>query len=88
MSATQLEENRTHTDDFWLYVVEHAEDDDAAVIHRIQDPASNATKYGFDPGWQAIREPDIDRDESGNALVGSTRRLLGWGSAPEAPDAG
>lgn len=58
MSATQMEENRAHEDDFWLYVVEHAKDDDAAVIHRLHNPAGSATKFGFDAGWQALREPD------------------------------
>jgi hypothetical protein len=81
MSVTQLDENRTHGDDFWLYVVEHAEDDDAAVIHRIHDPAGHATKFGFDAGWQALREPDIERDDLGKPLGSSTRRLLGWGKA-------
>jgi hypothetical protein len=78
MSATQLGENRTHPDDFWLYVVEHADDDDAALVHRIHDPAGKATKFGFDAGWQALREPDIERDVTGQALMSSTRRLLGW----------
>jgi hypothetical protein len=87
MSSTQLEENRNHPDDFWLYVVEHAEDDDAAVIHRIHDPVGQATKYGFDAGWQALREPEIERDDTGRALVGSTRRLLGWRTSSEAPNA-
>lgn len=87
MSATQMDENRTHGDDFWLYVVEHAEDDDAAVIHRIHNPAGEATKFGFDAGWQALREPEIERDESGGALVRSTRRLLGWGNGPVSPPA-
>jgi hypothetical protein len=86
MSAKQLEENQTHGNDFWLYVVEHAEDDDAAIIHRIQNPASNATKFGFDAGWQALREPDIERDYSGKPLASSTRRLLGWGQAASTPD--
>lgn len=83
MSATQLEENRSHPDDFWLYVVEHAEDDDAAVIHRIHNPVGEATKFGFDAGWQAIREPDVERDDSGRALLTSTRRLLGWGRSAD-----
>lgn len=86
MSATQLEENRTHPDDFWLYVVEHAEDDDAALIHRIHNPLGEATKFGFDAGWQALREPDVERDAVGHALVGSTRRLLGWQSTSEASE--
>lgn len=83
MSSTQLEENRSHPDDFWLYVVEHAEDDDAAAIHRIHNPAGLATKFGFDAGWQALREPDVERDDSGRALVNSTRRLLGWGRSSD-----
>lgn len=87
MSSTQLEENRNHPDDFWLYVVEHAEDDDAAVIHRIHDPVGHATKYGFDAGWKALREPEIERDDTGRALMGSTRRLLGWRTSSEAPNA-
>lgn len=83
MSATQLEENRAHPDDFWLYVVEHAEDDDAAVIHRIHNPVGEATKFGFDAGWQALREPDIERDVTGKALINSTRRLLGWAKSDD-----
>lgn len=79
MSTKQLEENKLHGDDFWLYVVEHAEDADAFMIHRIQNPAGNATKFGFDDGWQALREPDIARDDSGHPLVNATRRFLRWG---------
>ncbi|WP_426246550.1 protein NO VEIN domain-containing protein [Nocardioides sp. LHG3406-4] len=85
MSATQLEDNRVSGDDYWLYVVEHAEDDDAAVIHRIQNPAANATKFGFDPGWQALREPDLERDASGKPLTSNTRRLLGWSGPGNTP---
>lgn len=85
MSATQLEENRNHPDDFWLYVVEHADDDDAAVIYRIHNPVGEATKFGFDAGWQALREPETERDEAGRALMGSTRRLLGWRVPGQAP---
>jgi hypothetical protein len=36
MSATQVEDNRASGDDYWLYVVEHADDPDAATLHRIQ----------------------------------------------------
>ena len=86
MSAKQWEENQTCGDEFWLYVVENAEDDDAAVIHRIQNPASKATNFGFDLGWQALREADFERDDSGNPLVTSTRRLLGWGEVAPNPD--
>lgn len=86
LSSTQLEENRTHQDDFWLYVVEHAENDDAALVHRIHNPVGEATKFGFDSGWQALREPDVERDGTCRALTGSTRRLLGWPTGSEASD--
>lgn len=78
MSATQMEDNRASGDDYWLYVVEHANDPDAATLHRIQNPADQATKFGFDAGWQAIREPDLELGEAGEPIVRNTRRLLGW----------
>ncbi len=78
MSATQMEDNRASGDDYWLYVVEHANDPDAATLHRIHNPAGQATKFGFDAGWRAIREPDLERDNVGKPIIGSTRRLLGW----------
>jgi hypothetical protein len=86
MSTKQWEDNEANGDDFWLYVVENAEDDDAAVIHRIRNPAGNATKFGFDSGWQALREPDIERDDLGDPLITSTRRLLKWGQAESNAD--
>ena len=83
MSSTQFDENRTYPDDFWLYVVEHAEDDDAAVIHRIHNPAGEATEFGFDAGWRVLCEPEIERDDKGKALLNSTRRLLRWGQSDD-----
>ena len=47
-------------------------------LSTVQNPVGEATKFGFDAGWQALREPDIERDDTGKALVNSTRRLLGW----------
>ncbi|WP_406032224.1 DUF3883 domain-containing protein [Nocardioides sp. NBC_00163] len=76
LSARQLEENREN-DDFWLYVVEHAEDDDAFIIHRIKDPLRSVTKFGFDGGWQSLREPDVEREADGKPSLSNTRRLLG-----------
>ena len=79
LSSTQFDDARANPDTFWLYVVEHAEDDDAYVIHRIQNPAGQVTKYAFDGGWQALDEPEIPRDGTGRPDV-STRSLLGWGT--------
>ena len=83
MSATQMEDNRASGDAYWLYVVEHANDPDAATLHRIQNPAGQATKFGFDAGWQAIREPDLELDEAANPITRNTRRLLGWNSTAD-----
>jgi len=78
LSSTQFADAQAHPDLYWLYVVEHADDDDAAVIHRIQDPAGQVTRFGFDSGWQSLDEPEIPRDESGKSVVLSTRGLLEW----------
>jgi hypothetical protein len=41
---------------FWLYVVESA-DTDSFEIHRIPNPALNASHFMFDDGWRATAEP-------------------------------
>ncbi len=56
MSAPQMARNRTDGDRFWLYVVEHALDDDRRVLHRVQNPAALITDYAFDDGWRAVAE--------------------------------
>ena len=63
-----------------------ARDPDAATLHRIQNPAGQATKFGFDAGWQAIREPDLELDEAANPITRNTRRLLGWNSTADCQD--
>lgn len=78
LSAVQFNDARTHGDVYWLYVVEHARDDDAFVIHRISNPAGQVTNFGFDKGWQAVAEPELPRDETGQVAVRATRGLLGW----------
>jgi hypothetical protein len=85
LSSTQFRDAQANSDVYWLYVVEHAEDDDAAVIHRIQNPAGQVTKFGFDGGWRALEEPDIPRNDEGRPDV-LTRRLLGWGSTARSDD--
>ncbi len=77
LSARQFREAKDHGEQFWLYIVENAEDDDLHRIHRIQDPANRIDFFGFDNGWQAMREPDIDLEAQGVPAVRSTRGLLG-----------
>ncbi|MDE2967319.1 MAG: DUF3883 domain-containing protein [Chloroflexota bacterium] len=53
MTRTQFEMAREKRDRFWLYVVEHAEDD-ARQLFAIQDPVGRAEMYAFDRGWESI----------------------------------
>lgn len=64
MSRRQYLEAREHPEEFWLYVVENAEDDHAFEIHRLKNPASAITHYGFDDGWKALREPDTEQAQA------------------------
>jgi hypothetical protein len=77
LSPRQFEEATEHRDQFWLYVIENAEDDDLFRIHRIQNPVSRIDYFGFDSGWAALREEDFELDDEGAPTVRNTRGLLG-----------
>jgi uncharacterized protein DUF3883 len=51
LSRPQFECAREHGEAYWLYVVEHADDDGGRRIVRIQDPACKARTFTFDHGW-------------------------------------
>jgi hypothetical protein len=76
LSRRQHEQAEEDGDLFWLYVVESAQDA-RFRIYRIQDPASRIDYFGFDGGWKAIAEPDLERDESGTPITPSSIGLLG-----------
>lgn len=57
LSPSQFEYGREKGDQFWIYVVERALDDDA-VIHCIQNPIGRADEFLFDAGWQQAAEQD------------------------------
>ena len=59
LSRTQFDHAYQHGRAFWLYIVEHANNDDAARIVRIQDPAGEAQTFTYDSGWLAI---DVSHD--------------------------
>ncbi|MGE3225678.1 MAG: sacsin N-terminal ATP-binding-like domain-containing protein [Parvibaculaceae bacterium] len=54
LSSAQFEFARQHGEQFWLYVVEHADDPDRARIVKIQDPVGKAGSFTFDKGWGSI----------------------------------
>ena len=55
LSRTQFDKARALDDKFWLYVVERA-GSDSFRIHRIPNPAANATRFMFDDGWTELGE--------------------------------
>jgi len=65
LTRTQFQFAQQHRDTFWLYVVEHALDDERARVLRIADPAGRAEEFRFDDGWSAVSEdaePDLPNE--------------------------
>ena len=54
LSRTQFEMAMDQKEDYWLYVVEHAEDPEQANIIRIQNPAGKSENFIFDHGWKLL----------------------------------
>jgi hypothetical protein len=61
LSRTQFECARERGEDYWLYVVEHAGENEVRII-RIQDPVGKARTFTFDHGWINVAEPDGTAD--------------------------
>lgn len=57
LSSTQFGCAREHRENYWLYVVERAGNENARIV-RIQDPAGKARTFTFDHGWLDIAEVD------------------------------
>ena len=57
ISRTQFEYALMHGPKFWLYVVEHARDDNPRIV-KIQDPFGKARQFTFDCGWLDVAEPE------------------------------
>jgi hypothetical protein len=56
MSSTQFEFARKAGEQYWLYVVESADEPEEARIVKIQNPARRAGYFTFDHGWLAVAE--------------------------------
>ncbi len=58
ISPTQFVFGQQHEakpgEEFWLYVVEYATDDDRYVIHRLKSPISEVDQFRFDSGWKEL----------------------------------
>lgn len=55
LSSVQFSQAHVFTDQYWLYVVEHAEHPDAH-IYAIQDPARRVDQFFYDDGWRNVSE--------------------------------
>ncbi len=56
MSRAQFDLALEKREAFWLYVVEHASEVEAARVVKIQDPAGRARTFTYDSGWLSIAE--------------------------------
>jgi hypothetical protein len=56
MTRPQFEYARRDGEQYWLYVVERAKEEDYK-IYRIQNPAQRVNQYLFDDGWSKLAEP-------------------------------
>ncbi len=54
LSRTQFQMAMDYGENYWLYVVEHAENPDQVNIIRIQDPAGKSKNFIFDYGWEKL----------------------------------
>lgn len=77
LSSAQFEFARRHGEQFWLYVVERADDPDRARILKIKDPVGKAGSFTFDKGWGSIAEIDQLSD-----LSSGTFSKNGWSPSP------
>ena len=61
ISSKQFECAREHGTSYWLYVVEHAGDENARLV-RIQDLAGKARTFTFDHGWLSVAQVHYGQD--------------------------
>ncbi|NJR32762.1 MAG: 2Fe-2S iron-sulfur cluster binding domain-containing protein [Chamaesiphon sp. CSU_1_12] len=59
VSKAQFETALERNTNFWLYVVEHALDDDNYQIYQIQNPAHKVQKFAYKSDWIDIAETAI-----------------------------
>lgn len=63
ISAEQMKAAKIQEELFWLYVVEHVEDEQHTKIYRIQNPFEKITRFAFDHGWRGVAEQDNPLDK-------------------------
>jgi hypothetical protein len=57
LSPRQFGAAQQYGDQYWLYVVEFADDPARARIHPIRNPFAKITQFWFDNGWRQLADP-------------------------------
>lgn len=65
LSSAQFEFARQHGDQYWLYVVEHADDNHPRIV-KIKDPVGRSGTFTFDKGWLSVADIDTIKSEHGS----------------------
>ena len=78
ISSAQSEFARRHGEQFWLYIVERADDPDRARVIKIKDPVGKAGTFTFDKGWSSVAEAESlsedatqDAEETASVTIAS-----------------
>ena len=66
VTAPEFEAAHTHGERYWLYVVEYA-DTEGAALYRVRDPAGTVSNFFFDGGWRAVAAPQERQDSSSDS---------------------
>src|SRR5581483_5153403 len=64
LTSAQFEFGRQNREEFWLYVVEFALEDEP-LVHPIQDPVGSITNYRFDGGWKQVANRENEEIREG-----------------------
>ena len=70
ISRRQFEAAQQFGDRYWLYVVEHADDAEHAVVNPVHNPFAKISQFWFDSGWRQLSEVDQAAEPPGQSLDG------------------
>jgi hypothetical protein len=62
LSSFQYDFAKVNPDNFWLYVVEYALDDEEYKVHTIPNPIEEITHYRFDHGWRSLAKTEENEE--------------------------
>ena len=78
LTSVQYEMAREHPEQFWIYVVENAQQLAKQKVHAIANPFLKVGEYWFDHGWSGVAEETGGSTEM-NLVAGARLRHRVWG---------